>query len=121
LLYDDPVGYPYVRNNYDNNINHFREQVDAYLVPDGINLILSRRLELLRQVVDGSIVNFATYRDNILAFFGQGPLPAPAAGVLTAAERDYVRSSRQWRDRFFVYISNAANRTALLTAMGIPP
>jgi hypothetical protein len=121
LLYDDPVGYPYVRNNYDNNVNHFREQVDAYLVPDGINLILSRRLELLRQVVDGPIASFATYRDNILAFFGTGPLPAPAAGVLTADERDYVRSSRQWRDRFFVYITNAANRTALLNAMGIPP
>jgi Domain of unknown function (DUF4157) len=121
LLYDDPVGYPYVRDNYDNNINHFREQVDAYLIPDGSNLILSRRLELLRQVVDGPRPNFATYRDNILAFFGQGPLPAPSAGVLTAAERDYVRSSRNWRDNFFVYITNAADRTALLTAMGIPP
>lgn len=122
LLYDDPVGYPFVRNNYDNNVNHFREEVDAYLIPDGINLILSRRLELLRLIVDAGIgPSFATFRDKILAFYGQGPLPAPAAGVLTAAERDYVSSSRQWREHLFRMVSNVANRNVLLTAMAIPP
>jgi hypothetical protein len=122
LLYDDPVGYGFVRQNYDENINHFREQVDAYLIPDGVNLLVSRRLEELRRIVDaGPGASFPTYRDSILAFYGQGPLPAPATGVLTTAERDYISSSRQWRDRFFVFISSVPDRNALLNAMGIPP
>jgi len=119
LLYDDPVGYGFVRTNYDNNTNHFREQVDAYLIPDGINLIETRRLELLRRIVDpGPGASFATYRANIRTFFGVGA--APAAGVLDANELAYIRSSRAWRDLIFARVLNTANRATLLGDMGIP-
>jgi hypothetical protein len=114
------VTYPWVKPNYDRNINQVREQVDAYLVPDGINLILSRRLEALRLLINAGVTpNFATFRGRVQAFFGAGVAPAPAVGVLDAGERDYIRGSRAWRDLVDAKVG-PANRAMIKTDMGIP-
>jgi hypothetical protein len=45
--------YRYVKPAYDANTSGFREQADAYVVPDGINLISSMRLDNLRKAIEG--------------------------------------------------------------------
>jgi hypothetical protein len=118
--YDDPVLYPYCKPNYDANTNHFREQVDSYLVPDGINLILSRQLDRLRSRFNAGLgASFATFRTQVLAFFGAGP--PPAGGALSPDEKDFISRSRAWRDT----VDNLAGATSgqkatLKNDMGIP-
>jgi hypothetical protein len=113
------VTYPWVQPNYDNNVNHFREQVDTYIVPDGINLILSRRLEALRVLIDAGVTPiFGTFQSRVQAFFGVGG--APAVGVLDPGERDYIRSSRAWRDLVNAKVSGLVHRNQIKNDMGIP-
>jgi len=100
VIFDHLYGsasYPFVRPAYDNNTGGFREQVDNYLIPDGINLSASGRLDALRSLIEGwSGVDFPAFRIQVQAFMGVGP--APAAGVLTADERDDISHERAWRD-----------------------
>jgi hypothetical protein len=118
--YDAPRLYPYCQPNYDANTNHFREEVDSYLVPDGINLILGARLESLRiQFLAGIAGNFAVFRTQVQGFFGVGA--APAAGVLSAAEKTFITQSRAWRDQVDNLVgATPAQKAQLKTDMGIP-
>ena len=62
--------YRYVRPAYDANTAGFREQVDAYVVPDGINLIASIRLDNLRRAIESySHTNFPAHAASIQALF----------------------------------------------------
>jgi len=119
-IYDDTVLYPYCKPNYDANTNHFREQVDSYLVPDGINLILSRQLDRLRSRFNAGVgASFAAFRTQVRAFFGVGP--PPAGGALSPDEKDFVVRSRAWRDTVDNLAgATGAQKAALKNDMGIP-
>jgi hypothetical protein len=117
IMYDDPVLYTFCKPNYDANVGGFREQVDSYLNPDGVNLILSAQLEALRVRFQTGVGGggFAAFRTAVQAFF------AVPAGTLTAAERDYVTGSRAWRDRVDGLAGvTAAQKSQLKIDMAIP-
>ena len=120
LMYDDPKLYPFCKPNYDANTNRFREKVDSYLVPDGINLILSPQLEALRvRFTAGVGPSFAIFRAGVRAFFGVGP--PPPGGVLSGPEQDFVTQSRAWRDQVDALAGATGAQKALLkTDMKIP-
>jgi hypothetical protein len=110
--------YPFVKPAYDNNTAGFRDAVDNYLVPDGINLIVSVRLEALRALIEAFTgAGFATLRTRVQGFMGVGA--APAVGVLSADERNEVQRNRAWRnlvDRNFT----PPQRALLKADLGIP-
>jgi hypothetical protein len=122
LQYDDPILYPYCKPNYDQNTNHFREQVDSYLVPDGINLSLSERVEALRALFAAGVpatTGFAAFRTQVRGFFGTGT--APLGGALSPGDIAYVRGSRAWRDTVNGLVGASSTQKAqLMTDMGIP-
>jgi hypothetical protein len=113
--------YPFVKPAYDNNNAGFRDAVDNYLVPDGINLIISVRLEALRALIEAFTGSgFATLRTRVQGFMGVGAAPAPAVGMLSADERNEVKRNRAWRD--LVDRNFTPPQRALLKAdLGIPP
>ena len=111
--------YPFVKLAYDNNTAGFRAAVDAYVIPDGVNLIVSVRLEALRAVIAGITgVNFAARRARVRAFMGIGA--APAVGALSPAEKDEIVRNRAWRDLVNTEVASAANRALLKADLGIP-
>ncbi|HEX3045084.1 MAG TPA: hypothetical protein VHY08_10035, partial [Bacillota bacterium] len=83
--------YPWVKNLYDNNTNQFRDQVNAYIVPDGINLINSVRLEALRAMINSfnSSVNFATHLTAIQNHYNT---------VCNADDQQEISGNRSWRE-----------------------
>ncbi len=112
--------YPFVKPAYDENRNGFRAQVDNYLIPDGINLIVSQRLELLRAIIEnygGS--NFSDLRNQVRQFTG-AVAPAPVAGVLGSDEKDYIKTSRAWRDLVERKFTNNSERNTIISDLGIP-
>jgi hypothetical protein len=118
-MYGSPT-YRDVKPAYDGN-PAFRRMVDNLLFPDGINIILSPRLDALQALIQAGVgASFATFRNNVQAFVGLGPNPAPAVGVLTADDRAAVASSRAWRDLVEAKVPGAANRAAIKTDLGIP-
>jgi hypothetical protein len=88
-LYDSAT-YGWVKPAYDNNVGGFRNRVDAYLYPDGINLLISARLGALRTEIE--------------SFAGPGGYDPKRAvitaqfGLLDAAEKQEVAGNRVWRD-----------------------
>ena len=93
-LYED---YRYVKPAYDENEDGFRDAVDQYVVPDGINLLLSVRLERLRKLIeDYDESDFFAFRVDVQGFMGVGR--PPADGVLSAKERAQIAGNRAWRD-----------------------
>ncbi len=128
--------YPCVKPSYDNNIGYswstaanncikvagtegFREAVDNYLIPDGINLIVSVRLESLRQLIESfSGIGFTAFRTSVQGFMGVGP--PPPVGALNADEQNEVQRNRAWRDLVNRKITNAANRALIKTDLGVP-
>lgn len=120
LQYDDPILYPYCKPNYDANTSGFREQVDSYLHPDGVNLNLSAPVEALRaHFAAGLAGSFATFRTGVQSFFGIGA--APPGGVLSADDQTYIAGSRTWRDLVDNLAgASSAQKATLKTDMGIP-
>lgn len=120
LQYDDPILYSYCKPDYDANTAGFREQVDSYLTPDGINLNLSGPIEALRVHVNGGLgAGFAGFRTVVQSFFGVGA--PPPGGVLSADDRNYVAGSRAWRDLIdHLGGASSAQRATLKADMGIP-
>jgi len=115
-LYED---YDYVKPAYDENTDGFRDAVDAYVMPDGINLILSGRLERLRKVIEeyeGS--DFLAFREAVDGFIGVGP--TPPEGVLTARERAQITGNQAWRDHVEENVPNAAEQKLIKSDLGIP-
>lgn len=86
-LYGSPT-YSWVRPNYDGNINHFREQVNAFIVPDGINLIVSVALENLRRAIEAHTGSgFTAHRANVQTLFA----------LCDATDRREISGNRSWR------------------------
>jgi hypothetical protein len=112
--------YPRVKPAYDGD-PAFRRMVDNLLFPDGINIILSPRLDALQALISAGVVpNFATFRDKVRAFVGKGPNPAPAVGKLNAVEQAAVRNSRAWRDLVESKVPVPAEATTIKTDLSIP-
>jgi hypothetical protein len=84
--------YPFVKPAYDGNVAGFRERVDNYLFPDGINLTLSGTLTALRTEIEtGTPVApaaFAAKKAAVLTKF---------AGC-TPSDRSEISHNRDWRD-----------------------
>jgi hypothetical protein len=113
------ITYRFVKTAYDNNTDGFREAVDNYLIPDGINLIASTRLEALRALIDGGVGgSFATFRASVQAFMGVG-VPPPA-GVLDADERNEIQRNRAWRDLVDRKVTSSVERNQIKSDLGIP-
>ena len=111
--------YRFVKPAYDNNTGGFRDSVDSYLIPDGINLIVSMRLEALRQLISAFTGGgFATFRTSVQGFMGIGA--PPTVGALSADERNEVQRNRAWRDLVNSEVANAANRALIKADLGIP-
>jgi hypothetical protein len=86
-VYNSPT-YDYVRPAYDNNVGGFRDRVDAYLYPDGINLLLSPHLADLRKEIETwAGVDFAGKRATMMAKFA----------VCDANEKREIAGNRVWR------------------------
>jgi hypothetical protein len=119
-LYNDSVTYGFVKPAYDGNVDGFREQVDNYLYPDGINLMVSVRLDRLRALIEGfSGAGFSTLRTTVRQHMGLD-VPAPASGVLDNDEKTFIRNSRAWRDLVERKITIPGERTDLKNDLGIP-
>lgn len=117
-LYNDPVTYPFVKQAYDNNAD-FREQVDNYIYPDGINLMVSIRLEKLRAKIETYTgAGFATLRTQVRQFLGL-EVPSPSAGVLDNDEKNYISNSRAWRDLIERKIADSSDQMLLKSDLGI--
>jgi hypothetical protein len=102
--------YRFVKPAYDGNTSHFREQVDAYIVPDGINLIVSVRLEALRARIQSfGGANFAAHRAQVQALFA----------ACNADDRREISGNQAWRtlveDKYAV-----AQRPLIKTDLSIP-
>lgn len=81
--------YPFVRPAYDNNTNQFREKVNAYIIPDGINLIVSVRLDNLRRAVEAyTRVGFAAHKARIRDLYA----------LCDADDKREISGNRAWLD-----------------------
>ncbi|MCP4341227.1 MAG: DUF4157 domain-containing protein [Desulfobulbaceae bacterium] len=113
-IYEHVAGtYVFVRPAYDNNTDGFREAVDSYLHPDGINLILSTGLNDLYQHINGGITTtFAAFQTTVRSYMG-------VAGLLTADEQLYIRQNRLWRI-LVEHSVPALHQAAIKSDLGIP-
>jgi hypothetical protein len=108
-MYGSPT-YPFVLPAYDRNVGGFRDAVDAYVVPDGINLIVSTQLERLRAMIEGYRgARFARHRARVQALFA----------AASPEERREIAGNRAWRDLVERKYAGA-ERTAMMTDLGIP-
>lgn len=111
--------YPFVKPAYDNNTAGFRVAVDNYVIPDGINLIVSVRLESLRARINSfGGGGFAPFRTQVQAFMGIGA--PPAVGALTPDEQNEIQRNRAWRDLVNNKVVNPAQRSQIKADLGIP-
>ncbi len=104
--------YQYVKENYDKNTDGFRTAVDNYLVPDGINLIVSLRLEALREVIQdyGFFSSFAVLRARVLA----------KKAKLLPADLEEIRTNQAWRDLVDRKVTDDEERHIIKSDLGIP-
>jgi Domain of unknown function (DUF4157) len=86
-LYGSPA-YPFVQRAYDSDPG-FRDRVDNYLYPDGINLTLSVALADLRKEIESYTgVNYPAKRATVAAKYA----------ALSAADKNEITRNREWRD-----------------------
>ncbi|HEY4336672.1 MAG TPA: hypothetical protein VGM89_12260 [Puia sp.] len=112
--------YDYVKKDYDANTGGFRDVVDHWLIPDGINLIASVRIERLRMLVTAYAgANFADTRSKIAKMMGN-ELPAPAGGAMDGDEKHEITSNRAWRELVEAKFTVPAERTTIKGELGIP-
>jgi hypothetical protein len=117
LLYGSST-YPFVQNDYDND-SAFRQAVDNYLIPDGINLIVSKRLEELRALIEAwGGAGFPAFRASVQAYMGVGP--APASGAFDASEKAEIHRNRAWRDLVERKVTVPAEQHTIKTDLNIP-
>ena len=105
--------YPFVKQHYDLNTNGFRDKVNDYIFPDGINLLLSGHLTALRTEIEGYTgvaATFAAKKTAITAKFA----------ACDAAEKREVQGNRDWRDLVDAKFAVAAERTNIKTVLKIP-
>ncbi|MFL6260724.1 MAG: DUF4157 domain-containing protein [Thermoanaerobaculia bacterium] len=114
-LYGSPT-YTFVRENYDENVHGFRQAVDQYVIPDGINLIASIWLSQLREIIamyDGR--DFDSLREKVL--YWAAP---PPQGRLNDEERAQVRGDRAWRDLVERHVRDTDQQRRIKRDLGIP-
>lgn len=118
FLYTDMnATYPFVKEDYDSNANGFRDKVNNYVYPDGINLILSGKLTALRTEIDSFSGLPADYPAKKAAI--QAKFAALVPGTDDAELRE-IRGNRDWRDLVESKFPVAANRTEIKGILGIP-
>jgi len=108
--------YPFVKQDYDNNSHGFRDKVNDYVYPDGINLILSAKLTQLRTEIDtfsGVPADYAAKKAAI-----QAKYTALVPGTDDAELRE-IHGNRDWRDLVEQRFTAPANRTEIKTILGI--
>ena len=89
-MYGNPT-YPFVKKNYDKNKRGFRDKVNAYLFPEGINLIGSHRLENLRKEIAG-------YRGKTKKQFRDHFLYLAISTIfLSKDEINEIKGNRSWK------------------------
>ena len=111
LLYGSGT-YPFVEPAYDNNTNGFRQVVDSYLIPDGINLIVSLKLEALRDLIEDYGWSSAYWAFRLR-------VQAQVSG-LNDDEQNEITRNRAWRDLVERQVTSESNQTEIKTIMGIP-
>jgi len=82
--------YDWVKPAYDGNVGGFRDRVDAYLYPDGVNLLLSAHLADLRQEIESFAVG--------AAFDAKRAAITAAFGICDATEKREIAGNRVWRE-----------------------
>jgi hypothetical protein len=86
----DSATYEWVKPAYDANVGGFRDRVDAYLYPDGVNLLLSAHLADLRTEIE----SFAP----AAAFDAKRAAVAARFAVCDATEKREIAGNRVWRN-----------------------
>ena len=87
-------------------------------MPDGINLLLSVRLERLRKLIeDYDESDFFAFRVDVQGFMGVGR--PPADGVLSAKERAQIAGNRAWRDHVEENVPKVAEQKLIKRDLGI--
>jgi hypothetical protein len=109
--------YPFVKEHYDNNTFGFRDKVNNYVYPDGINLILSGKLTKLRTEIEGFSGVAADYPAKKAAIQAKFTALDPVAD---AAELREIQGNRDWRDLVDEKFPLAANRTEIKGILKIP-
>jgi hypothetical protein len=118
-LYGSPT-YDFVKKNYDKNVDGFRRAVDQYVIPDGIDLIVSIRLDDLRILIDGwNGRGYADFRLRVRAFVRPDG-SAPPHGRLSEEEKVQVRGNRAWRNLVERKIEHVAQQRQIKRDLGIP-
>jgi hypothetical protein len=109
-MYGSPT-YDFVQPAYDANTLHFREQVDAFVVPDGINLLVSTRLENLRGAIEAyAAAGFAAHQANVRALYA----------ATNADDKREITGNRSWRDLVERKYLVQAEQTAIKVELAIP-
>ena len=109
-LYGNPL-YPTVKPSYDADTDGFKQKVDAYFHPDGVNLTLSATLfDLQREVESYTGTGFAAKRTAIQTKYA----------ACTLADKTEVRTQNAWRRLVETKFTNATQRTNIMTELHIP-
>lgn len=112
-VYNSPA-YAYVKENYDANTGGFRDKVNAFIVPDGINVIVSVRIDDLRNKVAnlprGIVYKGSTHQTNVQTEYAK----------LNADDKQEVTGSRYWRTLAESKGYSANDTMELKTDLGIP-
>jgi hypothetical protein len=84
-IYDN---YDYTREAYDQNTNGFRQRVDNLVFPDGMNLIVSRGLNDLRDAIRNAAGGFSVRYGRVSAAFA----------ACSPTDKAEITRNRAWRD-----------------------
>lgn len=89
--------YSFVKQDYDDNTNGFRDQVNAFIMPEGINLIVSQKLEDIRSAIAGFGAVYGPAERTTINDLYNGNV---GAGIATATADDIreISGNRSWRD-----------------------
>ncbi|MEX2566036.1 MAG: DUF4157 domain-containing protein [Cyclobacteriaceae bacterium] len=88
--------YSFVKTNYDSNANGFRDQVNAFITPDGINLIVSQKLEDIRSAIAGFGAAYGPPERTTIHDLYHGNVGAGIAAA-DADDRREISGNRYWR------------------------
>jgi hypothetical protein len=111
--------YDFVKDNYDPNTRGFRDQVNAYIVPDGINLLVSQKLEEIRSAIVGFSSSYGAAQRTRINDLYNGNVAAGIA-VANADERREISGNQAWRSLVERMGFSAADLTDIKNDLGIP-
>ncbi len=88
--------YKYVKTAYDDNTNGFRDQVNAFIIPDGINLLVSQKLEDIRAAIAGFGATYGAAQQTKIKDLYNGNAAAVIISA-TAEDKREISGNRYWR------------------------